>query len=91
VEWADETVRPFETGISVMVSNGKGVLAKVASALAAAETDITHIDMGEEAAQDTAELRFVIAVRDLAHLEAALRSLNRSKSVIRAGRTRVAS
>ena len=91
VEWADETVRPFETGISVTVTNGKGVLAKVASALAAAETDITHIDMGEEAAQDTAELRFVIAVRDLAHLEAALRSLNRSKSVIRAGRTRVAS
>ena len=91
VEWADETVRSFETGISVMVSNGKGVLAKVASALAAAETDITHIDMGEEAAQNTAELRFVIAVRDLAHLEAALRSLNRSKSVIRAGRTRVAS
>lgn len=91
VEWADETVRSFETGISVTVSNGKGVLAKVASALAAAEADITHIDMGEEAAQDTAELRFVIAVRDVTHLEVALRSLNRAKSVIRAGRTRVAS
>ena len=91
VDWADETVRPFETGISVMVSNGKGVLAKVASALASAEADITHIDMGEEAAQDTAELRFVIAVRDVAHLESALRSLNRAKSVIRASRTRVTS
>ena len=91
VEWADETVRPFETGISVTVSNGKGVLAKVASALAAAEADITHIDMGDEAAQDTAELRFIIAVRDVNHLETALRSLNRAKSVIRAGRTRVAS
>jgi GTP pyrophosphokinase len=91
VEWADETVRPFETGISVTVANGKGVLAKVASALAAAEADITHIDMGEEAAQDTTDLRFVIAVRDLAHLESALRHVNRAKSVMRANRTRVTS
>jgi len=29
VEWADEPVRAFETGLVVTVSNGKGVLAKV--------------------------------------------------------------
>ena len=49
VEWSDEPVRPFETGIVVTVTNGKGVLARVASALASAEADITHIDMGDEA------------------------------------------
>ncbi len=89
VEWADETVRLFETGISVMVTNGKGVLAKVASALAASEADITHIDMGQEPTQTTAELRFIVGVRDVAHLETTLRALNRAKSVIRADRTRV--
>ena len=62
--------RPFETGVIVTVSNGKGVLARVASALAAAEADIIHVDMGDEAAQEATDLRFVIAVRDSAHLEA---------------------
>ena len=64
VEWSDEPVRTFETGILVTVTNGKGVLARVAAALAAAEADITHIDMGDDAAQDATDLRFVIAVRD---------------------------
>ncbi len=88
VEWSDEPVRTFETGILVTVTNGKGVLARVASALASAEADIAHIDMGEESAQDTTDLRFVIAVRDTAHLETALRSLKRAPSVLHASRIR---
>lgn len=86
VEWSDEPVRSFETGLIVTVANGKGVLARVASALAATEADITHVDMGEEAAQDATDLRFVIAVRDSAHLEAVLRTLKRTSSVLRANR-----
>ena len=86
VEWADDPARPFETDILVSVINGKGVLARVAAALAAAESDITHITMGQEANQDAADLRFVIAVRDRAHLEVALRNLRRTSSVLRAHR-----
>lgn len=86
VEWSDEPSRPFETGVMVTVSNGKGVLARVASALAMAEADITHMDMGEEAAQEATDLRFVIAVRDSAHLETVLRTLNRTASVLLASR-----
>jgi GTP pyrophosphokinase len=86
VDWSDEPVRPFEAAVQVTVVNGKGVLARVASALAVAEADITHIDMGDEAAQETTALRFVIAVRDTAHLDVALRHLRRTPSVIRADR-----
>ena len=82
VEWADEPTRAFEAEIRVTVTNGKGVLARVASALARAEADITHIDMDEETAQDVTELRFLIAVRDLAHLNTALRNLSRTASVL---------
>ena len=88
VEWSEAPVRPFEVGISVLVQNGKGVLAQVTAALAKAEVDIAHIDMGQESAQVTTELRFVVAVRDLAHLDNALRSLKRSSSVISAERSR---
>ena len=86
VDWSDEPVRAFETGVIVTVNNGKGVLAKVAAALAAAEADIVHIDMGHEAAQSDTDLRFVVAVRDTAHLEAALRNLHRTAAVISAAR-----
>jgi GTP pyrophosphokinase len=86
VDWADEPLRAFETDIVVTVNNGKGVLAKVAAALAAAEADIIHIDMGQEAARDATDLRFLIGVRDKAHLETALRHLARTSSVLRAAR-----
>ena len=91
VEWADETVRPFETNIIVTVNSGKGVLAKVAAALSAAEADITYIDMGKEASQETSDLHFVIAVHDKAHLDAALRNLNRTSTVLHAARHKASS
>jgi len=86
VEWSDEPVRPFETGVMVTVQNGKGVLAKVASAMAGAEADIVHIDMGQENAQDATDMRFVVSVRDSAHLDVALRNLRRTSYVLSATR-----
>ncbi|RYY52768.1 MAG: bifunctional (p)ppGpp synthetase/guanosine-3',5'-bis(diphosphate) 3'-pyrophosphohydrolase, partial [Comamonadaceae bacterium] len=88
VEWSDEPVRSFETGVLVTVANGKGALARVASALASAEADITHVDMDDERAQDATDLRFVVSVRDRTHLEAVLRNLKRTPSVMNAVRIR---
>ena len=88
VEWADEPVRPFETGLLVTVVNGKGVLARVAAALASTEADIAHVDMDDERAQDATDLRFIVAVRDRTHLESAIRTLRRTPSVIRVQRVR---
>ena len=86
VEWADEPVRSFETTVVVTVTNGKGVLARVASSIASAEADITHVDMGDEPAQTATDIRFSVAVRDRQHLADVLRSLKRTNSVIKAQR-----
>jgi guanosine-3',5'-bis(diphosphate) 3'-pyrophosphohydrolase len=86
VEWADDPVRTFETGILITVRNDKGVLARVASALTEAEADITHVEMADETPQDSLDLRFVIAIRDHTHLEAALRAVKRTTSVLAAAR-----
>lgn len=86
VDWAEEPIRLFETGVVVTISNGKGVLARVAAELASAEADITHVDMDDAVALDTIDLRFVVAVRDQAHLETALRNLRRVPAVLRASR-----
>ena len=77
----------FETRIIVTVNNGKGVLARVAADLARSEADITHVDMDDETALDTIDLRFIIAVRDQTHLESALRNLRRTPAVLRAIRS----
>jgi len=90
VEWADETSRSFETLVVVTVTNGKGVLARVASAIASAEADITHVDMGEDPAQTATDIRFSVAVRDRVHLADVLRSLKRTPSVLKAQRYRPA-
>ncbi len=87
VDWSEEPVRSFKTGITVTGSNSKGMLAKMATALAAAEADIIDIDMGQEGGQEARELRFLVAVRDTAHLELALRNLRRAQSVLKAVRS----
>ena len=88
VDWSDEPARTFETNLLVTVSNGKGVLAKVAAALASAEVDITHVDMGHEPANGATDLRFSVAVRDRIHLAAAMRNVRRAPSVLRVQRVK---
>ena len=87
VEWADEPVRAFEAGVTVTVSNGKGVLARVAAAITSAEADINFVNMSDEVTGlETTDLRFVIAVRDTLHIEAVLRNLRRVPAVMKAQR-----
>ncbi|MGL4809302.1 MAG: RelA/SpoT family protein [Giesbergeria sp.] len=86
VDWSEEPTRPFEARIVVSARNGKGTLARIAANLARSEADITHVDMDEQTTMDTIDLRFIIAVRDLQHLDAALRNLRRTPDVLRAVR-----
>ena len=88
VEWAEEPTRPFETAVQVLVENGKGVLARVAAAVSAAEADITHIHMGDERAGETVDLKLLLAVRDRLHLADVLRALKRAPSVLRVQRVK---
>jgi GTP diphosphokinase / guanosine-3',5'-bis(diphosphate) 3'-diphosphatase len=88
VEWSDEPLRAFATTVVVTVQSGKGVLAKVAAAMASAEADIKSVDLGRdsEVGAPTADLRFVIDVRDVSHLNAVLRTLARTAHVNKAKR-----
>ncbi len=88
VDWAEQPTRPFETAVSLLVKNGKGVLAQVASAVSQAEADITHIDMGQEPASETTELKLLLSVRDRLHLAEVMRTLKRSHAVLRVARVK---
>ena len=86
VDWAEDLTRLFEAGIVVTVQNNKGVLARVAAELANAEADIVRVEMADEVAVGTTDLRFVIAVHNQVQLENALRNLRRLHAVVRANR-----
>ena len=88
VDWAEQPTRPFVTAVALLVRNGKGVLAQVASAVSHAEADITHIDMGNEPASETTELTLLLSVRDRLHLADVMRTLKRSPAVLRVARVK---
>ena len=87
VNWAEELTRSYEASIALLLTNSKGMLAQVASAVSSAEADITHISMSDESKEhETAELNLLVAVRDRLHLAEVLRTLKRSPAVIKAWR-----
>jgi GTP pyrophosphokinase/guanosine-3',5'-bis(diphosphate) 3'-pyrophosphohydrolase len=88
VDWAEVPTRAFETTVTVLVRNAKGALAQVAQAISSAEADITHIDMGNERAAESTELRLLVSVRDRLHLADVLRTLKRAAVVMRAARVK---
>ncbi|MEG0921446.1 MAG: bifunctional (p)ppGpp synthetase/guanosine-3',5'-bis(diphosphate) 3'-pyrophosphohydrolase [Comamonas sp.] len=86
VEWADEPKGEFETGVVVTITNGKGVLGKIAAEIATYGSDITHITMDDEVAMNTTELKFVLTVKDRQHVDHLLRQLTKLPYVSRAYR-----
>jgi GTP pyrophosphokinase/guanosine-3',5'-bis(diphosphate) 3'-pyrophosphohydrolase len=88
VDWAEQPSRAFETAVTLLVTNGKGVLAQVAQAVSEAEADITHIEMGNEPAAETTELQLLLSVRDRLHLADVMRTLKRAPSVQRVARVK---
>lgn len=87
VEWAeDSSQKLYDSGLSVTIHNQKGVLARVATELSDANVDIRRLEMDDEAAMQTTELRFIVSVHNQQQVEAALRSLRRIPTVVRASR-----
>jgi GTP diphosphokinase / guanosine-3',5'-bis(diphosphate) 3'-diphosphatase len=84
--WADEVSRIFDVMLMVRVENGRGVLARVSSAISAADADIVHVTMTDTRAERTTDLQFLISVRDTDHLDEVFRKLKLSPLVLQAWR-----
>jgi len=87
VEWDPRTSRLFQTAVGVTVENQRGVLAKVASAIADAGSNIDSISMGEDRAVFTT-MNFVLEVANRQHLARVMRSLRRLPDVQKLARIR---
>jgi GTP pyrophosphokinase len=87
VEWAPEVARPFDVGIRLTVMNQRGVLAKVAGAIAAEGANIDNVIMDEERGAYT-EMHLTVQVADRQHLARIKRSLRHVSEVVSIARVR---
>jgi len=87
LEWDRGTHRHFPAALRVAVANQRGVLAKVASAIAEAGSNIDAISMEEDRHLYTTML-FVIEVANRQHLARVMRALRRLPEVEKLARVR---
>jgi guanosine-3',5'-bis(diphosphate) 3'-pyrophosphohydrolase len=87
VEWAPETDKMFDVAIRVTVVNQRGVLAKVAAAIADSGSNIDNVSMDEERSLYTM-IHFTLQVANRLHLAKVMRALRRIQQVVRIARMR---
>ena len=87
VEWDRQPSRLFLTAVRIIVANQRGVLAKVASEIADAGSNIDAISMEEDRVVFTTML-FIIEVANRQHLARVMRALRRLPEVEKLARAR---
>ncbi len=81
VVWSKDIQRPFDVGIKLVVANRRGVLAKVASAIAEEESDIENVNFSNEG--EYTALLFTLQVSNRLQLANIMRSLRKMPEVIK--------
>ncbi|OGS80415.1 MAG: guanosine-3',5'-bis(diphosphate) 3'-pyrophosphohydrolase [Gallionellales bacterium GWA2_55_18] len=81
VVWDKNITRPFDVGIKLVVANQRGVLAKVAAAIAEAESNIENVNFTNEG--EYTALHFTLQVNNRLHLANIIRSLRKIPEVMR--------
>jgi GTP pyrophosphokinase len=79
VAWGKGIARHFEVNIRTVVANQRGVLARVAAAIAEAGSNIDNVAMDGDGAYTT--MNFMLQVRNRYHLAQVMRSLRRIPEV----------
>ncbi len=81
VVWDKNINRTFAVSLKLLVANQRGVLAKVAAAIAEAESDIENVSFTNEG--EYTALHFTLEVNNRLHLATIMRSLRMIPEVIR--------
>ena len=87
IDWGPASSRLFKAAIEVTVANQRGVLAKVASEIADAGSNIDSISMDEDRSVYTTML-LVMEVADRRHLARVMRALRRIPEVMKLARAK---
>lgn len=87
VEWEAGAERLFDVGIRVLIHHRRGILARVAAAIADQEANIQNVNMENENGGDTI-IHFTIQVKNRPHLAQIMRAVRHIPDVVRIVRDR---
>ena len=87
VDWDPDTNRMFDVVLKVVVLDQRGVLAKVAAAIADAGCNIANVSVDEDRSMYATNY-FTVQVANRQHLAKVLRSLRRTQEVVRISRVK---
>jgi guanosine-3',5'-bis(diphosphate) 3'-pyrophosphohydrolase len=87
LQWATDSAANFAVALDVSAANERGVLGRIAVAIAEAESNILNVHVEDEEAR-VALIHFKIQVRDRTHLARVIRTLRRLKQVVAIARPR---
>jgi guanosine-3',5'-bis(diphosphate) 3'-pyrophosphohydrolase len=82
VDWEPDVRGVFEIGLRVVADNRRGVLAKIAAAMAEEESNITNVSMDDDHGTTTS-LYFTLEVSNRTHLARIMRRVRRIPDVVR--------
>ena len=85
VAWEDQTEGSFPTNIRVEVTNQRGVLAKIATEIAARDANIISVEMHDKDDRYTT-LKFIVEVTNRVHLANIIRRIRNIRHVSRISR-----
>ncbi|HEY2969242.1 MAG TPA: bifunctional (p)ppGpp synthetase/guanosine-3',5'-bis(diphosphate) 3'-pyrophosphohydrolase [Casimicrobiaceae bacterium] len=88
VEWAPKVEGVFEAGIRIMVDDQRGLLARLATAIADAGANIEYVSMERPDSDRVVNMFFSVQVQDRKHLAHVMRALRRIPEVKRVHRAR---
>jgi guanosine-3',5'-bis(diphosphate) 3'-pyrophosphohydrolase len=83
VEWAPDTRKLFSVNIRLVVSNERGVLAKLAAAISESEANIDNVSLEPGDSTAYSNIHFTLQVHNRLHLAQIMRGLRRIPEVIR--------
>ncbi len=88
VEWAPDAQGVFEAGIRLLVTDQRGLLAQLATAIADAGANIVYVSMERSDEGPVFNMFFSVQVRDRKHLANVMRALHSITEVKRVQRAR---
>ena len=88
VEWASDVTGEFDAGVRVLVSDRRGLLADLATAIADSQVNIDAISMEKPDGAGVIAMFFGVQVRDRQHLATLMRRLRRVPDVRRVQRAK---
>jgi len=86
VEWEPENQRLYKANLALTVANQPGMLAKIASGIAEAGSNIDNVSVEEADGSTYANLYFTVQVKNRIHLAELMRGLRKIPDVVRINR-----